>query len=46
MNNSESIASNNESINFASKYPNIEKAIASYSNLAAGVEIIGYIAFL
>ena len=39
MNNSESIASNNEAINFASKYPNIEKVFLSYVNFARNVEL-------
>ena len=40
MNNSESIASNNEAINFASKYPNIEKVFFSYVDLARNVELV------
>ena len=39
MNNSESIASNNEAINFASKYPNIEKVFLTYVNFARNVEL-------
>ena len=39
MNNSESIASNKEAINFASKYPNIEKVFLSYVNFARNVEL-------
>lgn len=39
MNNCDSIVSNNEAINFASKYPNIEKVFLSYVNLARNVEL-------
>lgn len=40
MNNRKSITDNNEAINFASKYPNIEKAFLSYVNLARNVELV------
>ena len=39
MNNRKSITDNNEAINFANQYPNIEKVFLSYVNLARNVEL-------